>query len=318
VLNLQYFNNNLYMFGFSQDSLTIGNIKFLNKNYSSQILSCWDTNGNIKWAKQLGGPLNNYSGKMSHDNLGNIYLTGSFNGTSAIFDSVTIFSSADNEGYVAKYDLTGKRIWLKQISVSNNIKFYGVNSDGNGDFYFTGSISGNAKFGNYSIKANTNEDIFLARYNSTGDCLGVSYIGEGLGFDVLTDINGSAYVCGSFKNSINFSTTNLTSYGYNDAFIAKHDAITGIVIEPKMAGNQLLIYANPTTGKCNITIPDEFQQENNLILNIFNNTGQLIQEIGVKMNENVINFNLQAEVKGIYIATLRNGSKIYYGKILFE
>ena len=88
--------------------------------------------------------------------------------------------------------------------------------------------------------------------------------------------------------------------------------------EGRVANNQLIIYANPNQGKCNITIPDEFQHEKNLTLSIFDNNGKLIQQIPVQMNENKIKLNLQAEAKGIYNVTLSNGSKSYNGKIVFE
>ena len=93
---------------------------------------------------------------------------------------------------------------------------------------------------------------------------------------------------------------------------------TGIGGEGRLANNQLIIYANPNAGKCNITIPDEFQNEANLSLYIFDSNGKLIQQIPVQMNENQVKLNLEAEAKGIYNVTLSNGISSFKGKIVFE
>ena len=85
-----------------------------------------------------------------------------------------------------------------------------------------------------------------------------------------------------------------------------------------MTNNQLIIYANPTTGKCNINVPDEFLNEPNLTLSIFDNSGKLIQQQKLEMIENKIKLDLDAEAKGIYTALLSNGKKSYSGKIVFE
>ena len=102
-------------------------------------------------------------------------------------------------------------------------------------------------------------------------------------------------------------------------FIAKIDAVTGFDGELKsFENNSLLIYANPNTGKCNIIVPDEFVNEQNLVLGIFSITGQLIRQQKLVMSEDKIFLDLEAEAKGIYTATLSNGKKTYTGKIIFE
>jgi len=102
-------------------------------------------------------------------------------------------------------------------------------------------------------------------------------------------------------------------------YISKATAITGIVGPPKnKTNNQLLIYANPTTGKCTITVPDDFLNESNLTLSIFDNSGKLIQQKKLEMNDGKIKVDLDAEAKGIYTAVLSNGKKSYTGKIVFE
>ena len=82
--------------------------------------------------------------------------------------------------------------------------------------------------------------------------------------------------------------------------------------------NQLFIYANQTTGKCNITIPDEFQNEKHLILYIYENSGKLIQQQSIETDSEKFRMNLEEEAKGIYNIVLSNCKKNYNGKIIFE
>ena len=82
--------------------------------------------------------------------------------------------------------------------------------------------------------------------------------------------------------------------------------------------NNLIIYANPNTGKCTITIPNEFKTETKLTLQIFDNTGHLLQQIPVEMLQDKVIVNITAEAKGTYTAVLSNGIKSYTGKIIFE
>jgi len=86
----------------------------------------------------------------------------------------------------------------------------------------------------------------------------------------------------------------------------------------KPSSNTLLIYANPNTGLCNVTIPEEFRQEKKLTLQIFDQTGRLVQEVRVEMAGASVRLDIRAQAKGLYHAILSNGKKNYAGKIVFE
>ena len=122
--------------------------------------------------------------------------------------------------------------------------------------------------------------MFLTRFSNNGDFLGVRHFGQAGGFNSVVDNAGSVYNAGVFYNTIAIGSTSMTALLGQDIYLAKIDAITGIGGgEGRMANNQLLIYANPNQGKCNITVPDDFVNETNLILSIYDNSGKLIQQI---------------------------------------
>ena len=80
----------------------------------------------------------------------------------------------------------------------------------------------------------------------------------------------------------------------------------------------IMIYPNPTTGTCTITIPDDFLYESSLTLFIYDNSGKLLQQIPI--DNSAENFSLQLEFKatGVYPVVLSNGKKSYRGKIVFR
>ncbi|MBL0342678.1 MAG: T9SS type A sorting domain-containing protein [Bacteroidetes bacterium] len=106
--------------------------------------------------------------------------------------------------------------------------------------------------------------------------------------------------------------------GGRDVFLAKSDAITGLEEPERIISNQLLIYANPNAGKCNITVPEEFVNESYLELTIFDNSGRTVQKKILEMNDGTIKVNLESQTSGVYSITLGNGKKVYGGKMVVE
>ncbi len=320
--NIIISNSDLYLYGPSKDSVTLDTISFSGHNYKS-ILSAWDTSGHIHWAKQFAEPFLIIPGQFSRDASGNLYCIGSFNGPYAVFDTDTLFNNNPWGGYISKYDNTGQFIWTKPIQASQLIYCFSSSCDGDGNVYVTGGFSGNALFQTngtpFNVTASTSQDIFVARFNTNGECLGVRNVGQGIGYDIISNSDGGATVTGYFENTSNFGTNTITSHGSEDMFIAKIGVITGTEENGgRLIKNQLIIYANPNQGKCTIKIPDEFANETNLSLSIFDNSGKLIQQKTVTMSDGKIKLNLEAEAKGIYNVILSSKTKSYNGKIVFE
>ncbi|MBL0342676.1 MAG: T9SS type A sorting domain-containing protein [Bacteroidetes bacterium] len=125
-------------------------------------------------------------------------------------------------------------------------------------------------------------------------------------------------VAGTFNNTVTIGSNTITSYGGRDVFLAKSDAITGLEEPERSSSNQLLIYANPNAGKCNITVPEEFVNERYLELTIFDNSGRTVQKKILEMNDGTIKVELEAQAKGVYSITLGNGKRVFSGKMVIE
>ena len=318
--NIEVRGDKIFGIGFcSVDTFTVDTVHVdANLAIGQCIIGCFDTSAAAYWVKPIAGYTSNGTFNLIVGNDNSIYTTGSFS-HEGFFGSDTLHADSGlaEDIFIAKYDSMGTNIWAMQgnaeFGIGQSLCF-----DNEGGFYVTGIIMGSATFGSYTINSNANGDLIVARFDTSGGCIGLKHLGKANGYNVLCDNNGFVYATGTFYNTVTFDINpSLTSYGQTDIYIAKSDAITGIGEEERRS-NHLVIYANPNEGKCNITIPDEFRHEKKLTLSIIDNTGKLIQQGNVQMNEDKVHVNLEAEAKGIYNVTLSNGKKSYGGKIVFE
>ena len=280
-------------------------------------LARFDSVANLKWIKIFGGIGNGGLNWITTDANKNIYGAGSVQ-DSVFYGNDTLFNPV-YDYLITKMDENGNLIWYRTGNSTILAAASNIVASSDGKCYVSGAFRGNSKFGLYTLTASSNQDMFIARFDENGDCYGVYNFGEANATRLALSNTGTVSIGGTFKNTINIGGTIMTSYGANDIYIARPNSITGIGgVEGRMANSQLLIYANPNAGKCNITVPDEFVNEKNLVLSIYDNTGKLIQQKTLEMNDGNIKLNLEQEAKGVYNVVLSNKKKSYNGKIVFE
>ena len=66
----------------------------------------------FEWVKQIGTSGLNRGYSLKTDKLGNIYVTGSFQGT-VQFGGVNVTSKGGSDIFIAKYSNSGNLIWIK-------------------------------------------------------------------------------------------------------------------------------------------------------------------------------------------------------------
>ncbi|MES2567674.1 MAG: T9SS type A sorting domain-containing protein [Bacteroidota bacterium] len=120
---------------------------------------------------------------------------------------------------------------------------YGIANDPAGNVYIAGKYEMNAVFNNVTVPCQGNHDIFLAKYNPSGD---LTWIRTGGGFTgdyahCLAIDNSYVYIAGEIEgsgNPVKFLGSTVTLYpkGDNDIFVAKYD-FNGNIIWAKSAGS---------------------------------------------------------------------------------
>lgn len=188
--------------------------------------------------KQMGGSGNERGQFISLDNAGNVYTTGSFQG-SFDFDPGTgtsiLTSGGGDDIFITKFDPSGNLVWAKSMGDTLNEYGYSIGVDASGNVYTTGHFSGTVDFdggaGTTTVSSNGNEDIFVTKYDASGNFIWAKNMGgatSDFGRAMAVDANGNVFVTGYFDGTSDFDpnsgTVNLTSTGLYDIFVAKLDA----------------------------------------------------------------------------------------------
>jgi hypothetical protein len=210
-----------------------------NANFSGTVVPCQGNHdiyvakytpaGALTWVRTAGGSSGDYAHAMSVD-YSAVYIAGEIQGSGNLIkfvgSPITLNARGANDIVVAKYDLNGNLLWARVEGDVYNDEGLGVTSDQAGNVYVCGFFTTKARFGAsttlYSAGA---EDIFIAKYSSSGSLLWVKKAG-GSGKDeaksIKCDAAGNVYVCGSFKGSASFSGQTVNSHGNTDMFLAKY------------------------------------------------------------------------------------------------
>jgi hypothetical protein len=178
-----------------------------------------------EWAAGGGGYSVDYGHGVAVDSSGNCYVTGKFHG-SAVFGATTLTSYGGWDIFVAKLDITGAWQWAVNAGGIFQDEGASIAVDDVENCYITGVFYDVALFGNISLTSLGGLDVFVAKLDTAGDwqwaVRGGGYVGEA-GYGIAVDRSGNSYVTGHFMYTATFGSTQLTSQGSADVFVAKLD-----------------------------------------------------------------------------------------------
>jgi len=169
---------------------------------------------------------------ITSDSKGNVYVSGEFNGdlyllTKDIFTNPSLGGGAD--GFIAKYDSTGKLLWIGHISGPAAESVTGLSVDASDNVYGIGSYSGQVSIGSDIVHGPTNGS-YICKFNSNG---AFSWL---KGINTLGGQGQGVSLCFAYGNLI-------VGCSYDDAIIINHDTLTysGTEKNPAYAYNSVLI-----------------------------------------------------------------------------
>jgi hypothetical protein len=204
-------------------------------------LARYDASGAFEWVGRIGGPFNDIGSSLAIDGLGNLYLTGSYNGE-ADFDpeaDTAFLRNGDNEAmFLAKYEPSGRFTWVRGLTGRGDSDGSDVAFDGKEGLMVSGNFSGNVLFDkggkSESHTGKGIRDVFLARYDTAGNfawstcVIGVAthqFLIEPL---LALDPDGNAYLTGIFSGSSNVVPHGRTALSLGSipsgTFLLKYDA----------------------------------------------------------------------------------------------
>ena len=166
------------------------------------------------------------------DVSGNVYITGSFNGSSSDathFGNIDLISSGGggfDEGnfFLAKYSQsTSSWQWAVQGGGTANDYGKNVSLDNLGNAYVSGYFEGTGSLGGTTLTATGGKDFFLAKYSPIGNQNWVHAV-EGVGYFIdntsKVDANGNFYFAGTFDGAITVGDQMLTSEGNDNTYVS--------------------------------------------------------------------------------------------------
>ena len=196
-----------------------------------------DADGNLIWAKSMGGTFPDQSFSITTDIDGNIYTTGYFCKKADLDPGTTINEFTANGSYdtfIQKLDENGDLLWVKSMGGTRTDEGLAITLDTKGNIYTTGYFSDVVDFnpgtGNNELTSNGSYDSFIQKLDENGNFIWAKNIG-GLhtdrGYSIVTDDNDNVYTTGYFNDIIDFNpgtgVTELTSNGKQDIYIQKLD-----------------------------------------------------------------------------------------------
>lgn len=182
------------------------------------------------WAKRFGGPKNQTASQMTVDPEGNIYLTGTFDG-SVNFDDRTLekIRAVRSAFYLVRLTPAGKTDFSRLlVDTGAGAHPTGLAASKEGAVALIGVFSRATDLGGGAI-SNGLGGAFIAKYNQYGahkwskSFLPERYPKAIVPRAVAFDPEGNIVFTGSFQKKADFGGKKLTSAGKTDQFVAKLD-----------------------------------------------------------------------------------------------
>lgn len=217
---------NSFITGTGFGPMTFGTYSITSGNF---YLVKYDAQSNVKWVKSA--QYSNYTASygITTDNLGNVIVTGFFNGDSILFDTIKL-TGHRNTMFVVKYDSLGNVLWAR-VPISDSSTFgYEIATDNNNNIVMYGKYEGDSiRLGSYQLSGS---NCFLAKYDPNGNVIWAinPFLGYGGGFaSICIDKAGYIYITGDFDDpEITFGNITLRNHSSGpsltpDVFYVKFD-----------------------------------------------------------------------------------------------
>lgn len=220
----------------------------------------YDPSGTLLWALCPGQHASLYNSSVSADNNHNVYVTGHFDGDTAVFGSHTLTGTgAGMENiFVAKINGISNVLWVRSANVLLGAEAgHSIYADANGNSYVTGKFAANIAIGTHTLHYTGGNDLMVLKFDPSGNILWTKTAGAALneiGRGISVNHKGEVFVTGEYT-SVNTVFDNDTlkspdvSGNTHRIFLAKirmmPDVLTGNGIVKRFSASTITLYPVP-------------------------------------------------------------------------
>lgn len=234
-------SGNVYVIGYYQEEAKFTNsVSITSQGGVDIFLAKYNSNGVFQWVRSAGGTGNENGAGIALGASGNIYITGSYEGT-ATFDGISKTANGSNSDlFIAMYNNSGAVQWVQSaggIGIDNG---QSIAVDGSEKVYISGYFTTTTTFGTINKTSTGGIDIFIAKFDPALSSWSYVQTYGGTQDDIpqsiALDAGGNIYITGIFSGTTSFGGITKTSQGNNDIFVAKFNN-TGVVQWVQSAGS---------------------------------------------------------------------------------
>ena len=161
-----------------------------NASYTDIMIMKYGTEGNLEWARSVGGSNDDYINSVVSSSDGGYIVGGYFSSSSIQVGDYTLTNSSSNsDGIIIKYSENGEVEWARSVggSGTDRITLVAATSDGGyiaGGHFFSSSI----QVGDYTLtNSSSNSDGIIIKYSENGEVEWARSIG-GSNSDGITSV----------------------------------------------------------------------------------------------------------------------------------
>ncbi|WP_437779311.1 hypothetical protein [Sorangium sp. So ce1097] len=176
-----------------------------------------------KLTLRFGGAGDQLCHSVARDALGDVFMTGSFDGA-LDFGGGPLANAGGKDIFVVKLRADGDHVWSARFGGAGDQEGITATLDDFGDLFVAGNFEGSVDFGDGPLVSAGGTDVFVAKWSSDGDLLWSHRFG-GPGDDRVAraphTVGSDLVITGSFEETIDFGGGPLVSAGGKDVFVAK-------------------------------------------------------------------------------------------------
>lgn len=233
-------SGNVYVAGeFSSISITIGTVTIPGAGSSDVFIAKYDPNGNVLWARAIGGTGAENIGGISTSTAGDVAVFGSFKSptfTVAPLSVSNATTSGTSDVFVARFSSIGVTTLLNAYGNAGDQYARGCVYGSSSTLWIVGDYtSTNFTLGSYTLTNSSAigfSDVFFAPISTGGGIIAAYDFGGANSSDLAAGIttysNNAVYITGRFGTSTTtIGTSTLTSVGVSDVFLTKYNGAGG-------------------------------------------------------------------------------------------